>query len=66
VLFGVTKHGVKPPYGPPGYASDMPAFDGILSDEDIWAVLAYIAGHWSAKERAYQAQVTREDAGRRR
>ena len=46
VLFGITKHGLVPPYAPPGYRSDMPAFAGVLSDEEIRAVLAYIESHW--------------------
>src|SRR5262245_32117133 len=45
VLFGITKHGLKG-YAPPGYQSDMPAFGGVLSDDEIWAVLAFIASHW--------------------
>ena len=47
VLFGITKHGLVPPYAPPGYQSDMPAFAGTLNDAEIRAVLAYIASHWS-------------------
>ena len=31
VLIGITKHGLVPPYAPPGYESDMPAFAGTLS-----------------------------------
>lgn len=50
VLFGITKHGVVPPYAPPGYQSDMPGFSGTLTDEEIRAVLAYIASHWKSKE----------------
>lgn len=46
VLFDLTKHGLKPPYAPAGYQSDMPAFGGILTDEQIWAVLAYIKSKW--------------------
>ena len=49
VLFGITKHGMAG-YAPPGYQSDMPAFAGTLSDEEIRAVLAFIAGHWKTKE----------------
>jgi mono/diheme cytochrome c family protein len=49
VLFGITKHGLKD-YAPPGYESDMPAFGGTLSDEEIWAVLSFIASHWKTKE----------------
>ncbi|MBI3937598.1 MAG: cytochrome c [Betaproteobacteria bacterium] len=49
VLFGIVKYGVVPPYGPPGYQSDMPAFQLVLSDDEIRAVLAYIKSHWSDK-----------------
>ena len=38
----------------PGYISDMPAFEGILSDEEIAAVLAYIKSTWPKRERGYQ------------
>jgi mono/diheme cytochrome c family protein len=49
VLFGITKHGLVPPYAPAGYESDMPAFGGKLSDQEIRAVLAYIESRWSAE-----------------
>lgn len=55
VLFGITKHGLVPPYAPAGYQSDMPAFAGKLSDAEIRAVLAYIASHWSAEVRKVRA-----------
>ena len=48
VLFGITKRGLVPPYAPPGYKSDMPAFSDKLSDDEIWAALAYIKGHWTS------------------
>ncbi|HEX6320152.1 MAG TPA: cytochrome c [Burkholderiales bacterium] len=50
VLFGITKHGMVPPYAPPGYQSDMPAFGSILSDDQIRAVLAYIESRWTTRE----------------
>jgi len=51
VLFGITKNGLVPgKYAPPGYESDMPAFGGKLSDDEIWAVLAFIKSHWKTKE----------------
>jgi len=51
VLFGITKQGLVPgKYAPPGYQSDMPAFGGKLSDEEIWAVLSFIESHWKTKE----------------
>jgi mono/diheme cytochrome c family protein len=50
VLFAITKDGLVPPYAPPNYESDMPAFVGKLSDDEIWAVLAYIKSHWRSRE----------------
>jgi mono/diheme cytochrome c family protein len=59
-LFGITKYGLVPPYAPPGYQSDMPAFGGKLSDEEIRAVLAYIESNWTSKELlAARAQMIR-------
>ncbi|MBP1807622.1 c-type cytochrome [Rubellimicrobium aerolatum] len=43
----------------PGYQSDMPAFGGLLSDTETEAVLAYIKSTWPERERAYQAEATR-------
>ncbi len=66
VLFGITKEGLVPgKYAPPGYQSDMPGFGGALSDDEIWAVLAYIASRWSPRARAHQTSVTREAGARR-
>jgi mono/diheme cytochrome c family protein len=44
-LFGLTKFGLGP-YAPEGYESDMPAFEGELNDEEIWAVLSFIKSRW--------------------
>ncbi len=50
VLFEIVKYGLVPgKLAPPGYESDMPAFQDHLSDADIRAVLGYIASHWSPK-----------------
>src|SRR5258708_10639181 len=46
VLFGITQHGLAPPYAPKGYESDMPAFGDVLSDPDIRAGLAVIESRW--------------------
>lgn len=64
VLFGIVKFGITPPYGPPGYESDMPAWGDTLSDDDIWAVLAYIKSRWPEKQRRYQEQMTEKDRKR--
>jgi S-disulfanyl-L-cysteine oxidoreductase SoxD len=63
VLFGITKYGPGK-YAPEGYESDMPAFQDVLSDADIWAVLAYIKSRWPEPQRAHQAEVTRRDQSR--
>ncbi|MFN0318498.1 MAG: c-type cytochrome [Burkholderiales bacterium] len=55
MLFGITKYGPVPGrFAPPGYESDMPAFGQILSDEEIWAVLAYIKSKWTPETLAHQ------------
>jgi mono/diheme cytochrome c family protein len=50
VLFAITKNGLVPPHAPKDYESDMPAFRDKLSDEEIWAVLAYIKSHWKSRQ----------------
>lgn len=64
VIFAITKNGLVPPYAPPGYQSDMPAFGGKLADDDIWAVLAFIKSHWSSEVFSYRAQMTSNAAGK--
>ncbi len=54
-LFALTKQGVAALVGN-GYESDMPAFADILSDDDIWAVLAYIKSTWPEETRRRQEQ----------
>ena len=67
LLFNLVKHGLVPPYAPAGYVSDMPAFGGRLSDEDIWAVLAFIRSRWSpevrARHDALEAQLRQQRGG---
>jgi len=62
VLFGITKRGLVAPYAPPNYESDMPAFGGKLSDDEIWAVLAFIKSRWSARVLPIRAEMTRNAA----
>lgn len=60
VLFGITKQGLVPgKYAPPKYESDMPAFSDRLSDEEIWAVLAYVKSTWPEAAWRWQADVNR-------
>lgn len=61
MLFGMTKLGLIPgKFAPPKYESDMPAFGGVLSDDEIWAVLAYIKSSWPREIRKAQHEMTRE------
>jgi mono/diheme cytochrome c family protein len=62
VLFGITKQGIAA-FAPPGYASDMPAFGSVLTDEEIWAVLAFLKSSWppdiQARQSALKPQATK-------
>ena len=53
-LFTIVKKGVSALV--PDYESDMPGFQGVLSDEEIRAVLAFIKSTWPEREREYQAR----------
>ncbi len=57
VLFAITKLGMVPPLAPAGYQSDMPAFGATLSDDEIRAVLAYIAASWPAEVKKMRAEM---------
>lgn len=61
-LFGITKRGIQA-YAPAGYESDMPAFQGVLTDAEIWAVLAFIKSRWPEEIRKRQERLN--DIGRR-
>ena len=58
VLFRITKHGAAAVVGD-NYESDMPGFEGILTDDEIRAVLAYIKSTWPERERTFQEDRTR-------
>lgn len=45
-LFRLTKYGVAALIGDPDYVSDMPAYEGTLTDDEIIAVLSYIKSTW--------------------
>ena len=60
-LFVVTKGGVGAVV--PSYESDMPAFEGILTDDEIADVLSYIKSTWPDRQRQFQAEVTANDRG---
>lgn len=45
VLFLVTKYGMRAIV--PDRETDMPGFEGVITDADIWAVLSFIENTWS-------------------
>ena len=57
VLFGITKQGPAKFANLNDYESDMPAYEGVLSDEEIWAVIAFIKSQWSPENQARQEQL---------
>ena len=56
-LFHITKFGVAKGANIKDYASAMPAFENVLSDEEIVAVLSWIKAQWPAGVRARHDQV---------
>lgn len=63
VLFQYTKLGGRDALALQGveFDSGMPAFGDVLTDREIWNVLAYIQSTWPAQERATQADRTAAD-----
>ena len=61
-LFNLVKLGVAAVVGD-GYESDMPAFGGKLSDDEIRAVLDYIKSTWPGRAQQAQAKITAADLG---
>ena len=52
-------------YLPPNYPSDMPAFAGVLKDDEIRAVLAYIKTYWKSPDvLAAREKMTRNERKR--
>jgi mono/diheme cytochrome c family protein len=46
LLFNITKFGVVKAANLKDYKTSMPAFEGVLSDDDIIAVLSFIKSRW--------------------
>ncbi|MFC4670758.1 cytochrome c [Seohaeicola nanhaiensis] len=58
-LFNITRLGVGGVV--PGYESDMPAYQDVLSDAEIIAVLAFIKSTWPERQRIAQARITENE-----
>ena len=54
-LFAMTKFGIGAVV--PGYESDMPAFEGVLSDPEIAHILAFLKARWPEERRRFQANL---------
>jgi len=55
----MVNHGI--PEIVPGYQTDMPRFEGILSDSDIWAVLSFIESSWPPVVREHQQRINQRN-----
>lgn len=56
VLFDLTKHGLQK-YAGPDYKTNMPAYQGVLSDDEILAVLSFIKSRWPEEIRQRHDQI---------
>ncbi len=56
ILFRITKFGGAAE-APAGFKSNMPGFEGALSDAQIWAILAYIKSRWPEHIQRRQADI---------
>ena len=62
LLFEYTKLGGRGALAVRGIAdfnSGMPAFDGVITDDEIWDILAYIRSTWPEREQDAQASRNR-------
>lgn len=65
VLFNITKYGVAKAANLKDYDSAMPAFEGVLTDAEIIAVLSWIKSQWPDRIRAQNDEVDEADRRRR-
>lgn len=63
LLFRITKQGVARAANLKDYVSAMPAYEGVLGDEEIVAVLSWIKAQWPEDIRARHDELNRS-AGR--
>ena len=51
-LFGLTKYGLGAMLGDKSFKTRMPAYEGVLNDSEIIAVLSYIKSRWPKETQA--------------
>ena len=66
VLFRITKLGVARAANLKDYVSSMPAYEGVLSDAEITAVLSYIKARWPADIRRKHDELNASAAAARK
>lgn len=64
ILFAITKHGVARAANLKDYKSAMPVYEGVLSDEEIIAVLSWIKAQWPEEIRHRHDQMNEQYANR--
>jgi peroxiredoxin/mono/diheme cytochrome c family protein len=57
LLFKIVKLGGQSGVADPNFKSNMPAFQNVLSNAEIWAVLAFIKSRWPPTIRTFQDRV---------
>lgn len=62
-LFALTKYSLAGVLGAGAPTTGMPAFEGVLSDAEIVAVLSYIKSTWPAEIKARHDQINARAAG---
>lgn len=66
LLFDITKVGVGVAANLPDYKTRMPAFEGVLDDDEIVAVLSFIKAQWPDDIRRRHDRLNDRDADARR
>lgn len=63
LLFEITKYGASVVINDKNYKTTMPAYENMLSDEEIIAVLSFIKNSWPEEQRSWQEKLngTHED-----
>ena len=57
LLFKIVKLGGQSGVADPSFKSNMPAFQNVLSNAEIWAVLAFIKNRWPPQIQTFQDRV---------
>lgn len=66
VLFRLTKYGLSKLSGLESYKTRMPAYEGVLTDEEIIAVLSFIKSQWPANIRQRHDEMNAADSRKER